>query len=80
MTLPHDYMLLEDLHDRCADDEHEATPEEIGETQRLVEEWAALEASWQAAGEKCRCGQPITLQDAFDFGCCAACRKDEPAF
>lgn len=44
-----------------------------------VQLWNDVAATWLLANKKCRCGQPITLQDAFDFGCCGACLAEASA-
>jgi len=42
--------------------------------------WADVNNEWVKAGKKCGCGQPITLEDAFYFGCCDECRRQEVPF
>lgn len=62
------------------EDDDQRTDEEIGEDYQLFLVWAQLANEWEAAGRLCRCGKPITLDDAFYFGICDTCRLEEIPF
>lgn len=61
-------------------EETEPTEEELVEDYEFRQAFAQLANAWEAAGRKCRCGKPISLEDAWDFGCCDECRLEEVPF
>lgn len=56
------------------------TQSEMAEDFRQSLQWKKLYEKWDKAGRLCRCGNPITLEDAFWFGLCAECRYQVAPF
>lgn len=62
------------------EDEDQRTDEEIAEDMEERERWEELYAAWLVSGCKCRCGQPISLADAFYYGQCDTCNLSTEVF
>lgn len=73
-------MYLHDRHinfDAYYDEPDDPTPEEIAESEADYIEWVELEKQWKAADCKCKCGKPITLEDAYYYGMCSVCMDEQ---
>lgn len=56
-------------------DDIELTEDEQYENDMLMLEWADANNAWVMNGQKCVCGEPISLVDFYHHGCCLECLK-----
>lgn len=56
-------------------DDDTMTPEHAEEAAQEWASWEHVHSLWLQHGKKCNCGRCISLDDAFYFGVCDACRN-----
>lgn len=61
-------------------EEIELTEEELAEDYEFRLAYDLLADEWEKAERKCRCGNPISLEDAWYFGRCDECRLSDVPF
>lgn len=54
-------------------EETELSDNELEALYQLDVEWIEAHRRWLEDGQKCACGQPISLDDAYYIGCCLNC-------